>query len=267
MHYFSLGYWVLGLSVALSFAGAVVGLACVRQSTLSVTARFRLVWLAAAAASLGGVGTWLAVFVTMLGVEVPVGAIRYDVARMVLAAILAVAAVLAGLLVMGRAAEPLRLAGGGVAMGLGLGLMHYLGMDAIRVQGSVRVNMASTAGSIVLAVVISLGVLWTISRFRSMPVLTGVALLFAVAVSAVHYVGLAGVQVRVDSAVLQPAGEDLFSLFVPIFAVGTLSLAIPITAILVAPDRSRSPRPTVPPQQDNAPVRAVPRRRSPDPVG
>ncbi|MBF6172660.1 MHYT domain-containing protein [Nocardia blacklockiae] len=267
MHYFSMGYWVLGLAVGLSFAGAVVGLACVRQSTMSVTARFRLVWLTAAAASLGGVGTWLAVYVTMLGVEVPVGTIRYDVARMVLAAVLAVASVLAGLLIVGRTTDPARLAGGTAAMGLGLGLMHYLGMDAIRVQGAVTANWVSAAGATALAVAISAGVLWTVSRFRSLPVLTGVALVFAAAVTGLHYIGLAGIRVEIDPAVLAPAGEDLFSLFVPVFAVGTLSLAIPITAILVAPDRSRSPRPTVTAPADTPAGRPAPRRRTLDPVG
>ncbi|WP_024802202.1 MHYT domain-containing protein [Nocardia sp. BMG51109] len=266
MNYFTMGTWVLGLAAGISLAGAVVGLACVRQSTLSVTSRFRLVWLTAAAVSLGGIGTWLAVYITMLGVGVPVGEIRYDVTRMVISAVLAVAAVLAGLLISGQLTEPARLAGGTAVMGLGLGLTHYLAMGAVRVQGSVETNLGAAAGAAALAVVASLGVLWTTTRFHPLPILVGVAVLYAAAVVALHYLGLAGVRVQVDPAVLQPDGEDLFTLFVPVFALGTLSLAIPITAILVAPDRSRSPRPTVPAQPDDAgdPPR---RRNSPFPVG
>ncbi|MBB5914629.1 NO-binding membrane sensor protein with MHYT domain [Nocardia transvalensis] len=263
MYYFSMGYWVLGLALGVSLAGAVVGLACVRQSTMSRTAKFRLVWLTAAAVSLGGIGTWLAVFITMLGVGVPVGTIRYDVTSMVLAAVLAVISVLGGLLISGRGTDPARLAGGGVVMGLGLGLMHYLGMNAVGVQGSFEMNLASTAGATAIAVVVSLGVLWVTSRFRAMPILVGAALVFALAIIGLHYLGLAGVRVEVDPAVLQPPGEDLFGLFVPVFALGTLSLAIPITAILVAPDRSRSARPTVEMPSDTAPAP----RRTPTPVG
>ncbi|GAB2721599.1 MHYT domain-containing protein [Nocardia thraciensis] len=265
MIYFAMGYWVLGLAAGVALTGGVVGLACVRQSTLSVTARFRLVWLTAAAVSLGGVGTWLAVYVTMLGVDVPTGDMHYDVAQMVLAAFIAVAAVLAGLLVRGRVPDPRRLAGGVAVMGLGLGLMHFLGMGAIRVQGAVQVNPWTSVGATVIALVISFGVLWATARFRPLPVLVGVGVLFAIAVNALHYVGLAGVEVRVDPAVLPASGEVLFTLFVPVFAIGTLSLAIPITAILVAPDRSRSPRPTVP--TPDAPRERSAQRRAPSPVG
>ncbi|RDI51765.1 MHYT domain-containing protein [Nocardia mexicana] len=264
MIYFAMGYWVLGLAAGVALIGGVVGLACVRQSTLSVTARFRLVWLTAAAVSLGGVGTWLAVYVTMLGVDVPTGVMHYDVARMVLAAFIAVAAVLGGLLVRGRVRDPKRLAGGVAVMGLGLGLMHFLGMGAIRVQGSVEVNPWASVGATAIALAISFGVLWATARFRPLPVLIGVGALFALAVNALHYVGLAGVDVQVDPAVLPPSGEVLFTLFVPVFAMGTLSLAIPITAILVAPDRSRSARPTVP--TPDAPRERSAQRRVPSPV-
>ncbi|MFF0489856.1 hypothetical protein ACFYTQ_12640 [Nocardia sp. NPDC004068] len=79
MSYFAMGLWVQVLSLGVSAAGALVGLACVRQSMMSVTAKFRLVWLTAAAVSIGAVGTWLAVYVTMLGVDVSRGVIRYSV--------------------------------------------------------------------------------------------------------------------------------------------------------------------------------------------
>ena len=264
MNYFTMGYWVLALAIGIAWAAAVVGLACVRQSTLSVTSRFRLVWLSAAAVSLGGIGTWMAIFITMLGVAAPVGEIRYDVPRMVIAAVLAVAAVLGGLLICGQSTEPRRLAGGTAVMGLGLALVHYIGMSAIRVQGSVELNLGATASATVLIVAASRVVLWATTQFRSLTILLGVALAYAVAVIAVHYLGLAGVAVEVNQNVLQSDGEDLFTLFVPIFAVGTLSLAVPITAMLVAPDRSRSSRPTVA-TEPQAP--AQPRRRSPFPVG
>ncbi|MBF6330579.1 MHYT domain-containing protein [Nocardia transvalensis] len=242
MSYFTMGVWVLGLSLGLSLAGAVVGLACIRQSALSITARFRLVWLTAAAVSIGAVGTWLAVYVSMLGVGVSRGDIRYDVGRMGLAAVLSVVSVLGGLLVVGRAPTPQRLAGGSTVMGLGLGLMHFLGMGAIRVQGSVVLHPLSAIAATLLAIGVSALLLITTTRHRPLITLAGVGLIFAIALTALHYLGLAGVQVRLDPAARQPTGDDLFTLFVPVFVLGTLSLAVPITAVLVAPDRSRSPR-------------------------
>ncbi len=111
MTYFALGYWVLGLALGVSASGALIGLACIRQSTLSVTARFRLVWQAAAAVSIGSVGIWLAMYVTMLGVGVPKGALSYDLPRTAAAALLAGASIMAGLLAAGKTLHPVRLAG------------------------------------------------------------------------------------------------------------------------------------------------------------
>ncbi|RDI66662.1 NO-binding membrane sensor protein with MHYT domain [Nocardia pseudobrasiliensis] len=237
-----MGLWVLVLSLGVSLAGALVGLACIRQSMLSVTAKFRLVWLTAAAVSIGAVGTWLAVYVNMLGIGVAQGDIRYDVWRVAVAAVLAVVSVLGGLLVAGRSPAPPRLAAGSAVMGLGLGLMHVLGMTAIHVQGAITLNPFAALGATVLAVAAAAVVLITMGRPRALLLLAGAALVFAILVCALHYLGLTGVRVRIDPAMRQPAGDDLFTLFVPVFVLGTLSLAVPITAVLVAPDRSRSNR-------------------------
>ncbi|NKY84947.1 MHYT domain-containing protein [Nocardia veterana] len=242
MNYFTMGYWVLGLAFGVSAAGAVVALACIRQSTLSVTARFRMVWLTAAAVSIGGVGTWLAVYVSMLGIGVSSGEVRYDVTRLVVGAVIAVAGVLAGLVIAGRAGALPRVVGGGVVMGVGIGVMHMLAMGAIRVRGSVEVNIWLSLAAAVLAVAASVGLVWATTRLRAMVALAGVALLYALAVTAMHYLGQAGVHVDLDAAVGQPTGEDLFTLFVPVFVMGTLSLAVPITAVLVAPDRTGTTR-------------------------
>ncbi|WP_227979761.1 MHYT domain-containing protein [Nocardia spumae] len=242
MNYFTMGYWVLGLALGVSAAGAVVGLACVRQSTLSVTARFRMVWLTAAAVSIGGVGTWLTVYVTMLGVGVSTGEIRYDITAMVVAALIAVAAVLAGLLIAGRESTLARVIGGGAVMGIGIGVMHMLAMGAVRVQGSADVNIWLSVAAGALAVATSIGLLWATTHTRSILLLAGVAVLYALAITAVHYLGQAGLHVDLDSASGEPDGEDLFTLFVPVFVVGTLSLAVPITAVLVAPDRTGTTR-------------------------
>ncbi|WP_063905864.1 MHYT domain-containing protein [Nocardia kruczakiae] len=274
MNYFTMGYWVLGLALGVSAAGAVVGLACVRQSTLSVTARFRLVWLTAAAVSIGGVGTWLAVYVTMLGVGVSAGEIRYDIARMVVATAVAVAAVLAGLVITGKVSTLVRVITGGVVMGIGIGIMHLLAMGAIRVQGSVDVNIWMSLSAGALAVAASIGVLWATTRFHAMLPLAGAAALYALAVTAIHYLGQAGVHVHLDTAVGQPDGDDLFTLFVPVFVMGTLSLAVPITAVLVAPDRTGTTRSRQLAQAANSPAgqtaspagKARPAARAPQPV-
>ncbi|WP_338767981.1 MHYT domain-containing protein [Nocardia vulneris] len=244
MSYFTMGYWIIGLSVAVSMVGALIGFACIRQSTMSATAQFRAVWQVSAAISIGGIGAWLPVFVSMLGVAVPGSLIRYDVTRVAGAALAAVLAVWAALVLLGRTTAVPRLILAGVVMGGGLGLMHYLALDAVRIQGSTSLDPLLIGGAVAIAIVVCLATLWFVGSPRSMPALAGAALLFAAGVAAMHYTDLAGLQANPSSGRSAPSGEDLFGFFVPVFVIGMLSLAIPISAILVAPDR----RPMVQPR-------------------
>ncbi|WP_019932785.1 MHYT domain-containing protein [Nocardia sp. BMG111209] len=265
MTYFTMGYWVLGLAIVVSLAGAVVGFACVRQSTMSVTAHFRMVWLVAGSVSIGGVGIWLAVYVNMLGMGAPTGVVRYDLTRTVGSAILAIVSILAGLLLAGREVRSGKLITASVVTGVGIGVTHYLALGAIRVQGSVQVSVAATIEVLVAAIVIAVGVLWVSLRIYSIGLLTAAAAVVALAVTGMHYLGMFGVGVHVDKATAPPTGEDLFTLFVPVFVLGTLSLAVPITAVLVAPDRTArvmaKARSTTPPPRPRKPS------RTPTPIG
>lgn len=237
MTYFTMGYWIAGLAVAVSMAGALIGFACIRQSSRSATSRFRLVWQVAAAISIGGIGVWLAVFVSMLGVAVPGSQIRYNTVLVLAAAGLAVLAVLAGLVLAGRTVRIPRLLGAGVVMGAGIGGAHYLAMDSVEIKGSVTLDPLLIGVACAVAVVFSVGTLWFTQSIRPLLTLAGGALLFAGAVSGMHYADLLGLDASVNQAGSQPTGDDLFAFFVPVFVIGILSLAVPITAILIAPDR------------------------------
>ncbi|PXX68499.1 NO-binding membrane sensor protein with MHYT domain [Nocardia tenerifensis] len=237
MTYFSMGYWIIGLSLAVSITGALVGFSCIRQSTKSVTPRFRLVWQASAAISIGGIGVWLSVFVSMLGVTVPGSLVRYDVWSVALAAVVSVLGVWAALVIQGRTLNIPRLIGAGVVMGAGFGLMHYLALGAMHIQGSISLKPLLFCGAVAIAIVISLGTLWFTQPRRPLAMLAGAAVVFAAGIAGMHYTDLVGVEIDLATANSTPPGEDLFGFFVPAFALGMLSLAIPISAILIAPDR------------------------------
>ncbi|MFD6161673.1 MHYT domain-containing protein [Nocardia sp. NPDC060256] len=240
MTYFSMGYWIIGLSAAVSLVGALVGFSCIRQSTKSVTSKFRVVWQASAAISIGGIGVWLPVFVSMLGVTVPGSLVRYDVWSVTAAAVVPVLAVWAALLIMGKTLNIPRLIGAGAVMGGGFGLMHYLALDAMHIQGSITVRPLLLTGAVAIAIVLSLATLWFTQPRRPLAVLAGAALVFAAGIAGMHYTDLLGVQIDLAKANSTPPGEDLFGFFVPAFVLGMLSLAIPISAILIAPDRRTS---------------------------
>ncbi len=232
-----MGTWVLVLALGVAWAGTLVGLICIRQSTLSVTAKFRLVWLTAAAVCIGTIGTQVAMSVTMLGVGLPTGVVRYDLMQRVAALVVAPVGVLAGLIIAGDDRKPVRLGIGALVAGLCLGLMNYLGLSSLAVQGTTTISPAIIAGCTVLLVVLVAALLWT-TRVHVTTALVGASVVYAGAVIGILYLGLSGLTVRIDPAMPQPAGRDLFTMFIPIFVVATMSLAVPITAVLVAPDRT-----------------------------
>ncbi|UYP19033.1 signal protein [Rhodococcus sp. Z13] len=248
VHHFSMGLWVFFLSYATAVVGSFVGLSCVRRS-LDEPRRSGNWWLLMAALSIGGVGIWLMHFIGMMGFAVPGSAIRYDLAPTVFSVVLAVAATLLGLWIADvqsvstrSVPEWLRLGVGGVLMGVAVSLMHYSGMSAIRIQGTIEHEIGYVVGSVAIGIVASTVALALARRTRRTVVRVGAALVMGCAVVALHYTGMAGVRVTLDPTALPPAGMTVMSLLFPAFVLGIIVLAVPITALLLAPGRDDTVR-------------------------
>ncbi len=232
MQHFSMGLWLMFLAYAVSVAGCVVGLACARQSAKALTDRRRLGWLAMAAVSIGGIGIWLMHFIAMLGFAVSGSVIRYDLLWTVLSALLAIGATLVGLLTVGRRVNIGTLLLGGVIMGVAVNIMHYTGMNAIRIQGSVSYDVVLVAVSVVIAVVAGTLSLWFALVLQRPLLLLAAGLVMGIAVVGMHYTGMAAVSVEVDPMAPIPDGFEVFGFLFPVFIVGLLALAAPIAALL-----------------------------------
>ncbi|CCF65501.1 hypothetical protein GV791_16800 [Nocardia cyriacigeorgica] len=251
MEWFAMGYWLIGLSLGMSALGALVGLACVVHGRRS--ARFRPVWLAAAAVSMGGVGIWLATAVPLLGVAVPGAVLRYDAATLGVSLAVIVIAVFAGLVIAGRELRWPRLLTGGLVIGLGGGLMQYLQLSSVDVQGSVELTVWLLVVATLIAVLLAIAGLWVFQSRQVLAARIATIVVFAVGVAAVYYTGVAALGFSIDDAAESPAGMQLFDFVFPMFVLGSLALALPITAVLVAPDRRElaavdpTPRPVLEP--------------------
>ncbi|MEU1550363.1 MHYT domain-containing protein [Nocardia sp. NPDC005745] len=232
---FALGYWMIALSLGISVLGAVVGLACIVHGARSV--QFRLVWLVSAAISLGGVGAWLATSVAMLGLKVPGSAMRYDPGRLIAALVVSIAAVFAALLIIGRTPRLTLLLPGGLVLGLGIGVTHYLGIGSLEIQGSVGVTTWLAAVSAVIGVITATATLWLFQTMRFPLARAATVLLFGVGVSATYYTALSALHFDVDRTAKVPGGVELFDFVFPMFVIGLLALTVPISAVLIAPDR------------------------------
>jgi NO-binding membrane sensor protein with MHYT domain len=128
-----------------------------------------------------------------------------------------------------RAPERLgRMLGAGFLLGLGVVVMHYLGMFGMRFGGYIRWDWGIVALSAVIAVVAATAALWLAFHTRTPGLRAGASLLMGVAVCAMHYTGMNAAEFVCTSAnrFVAPRGPwnvdamDLPSL------VATVSLAL-----------------------------------------
>ncbi|WP_236795340.1 MHYT domain-containing protein [Amycolatopsis sp. GM8] len=237
VQHFALGGWLLVLAYLTSVAGCTVGLACTLHARYATTTRTRLGWLGLASLSLGGIGIWLMHFVAVLGFATPGMPVRYDILWTVLSAVLAVAAVFGGLLVFGVRTRFAwwRLIVAGLITGGAVNLMHYTGMRALEIKGTIGYNAGLVILSIVIAVVAATAALWfTVALDKPLHRLAA-GLIAGVAVTGMHYTGMAAMEVHLDMSAPDPSGVEVFSFLFPVFVLAAFALAIPICAVLLAP--------------------------------
>ncbi|WP_281883238.1 EAL domain-containing protein [Paenibacillus sp. YYML68] len=88
---------------------------------------------------------------------------------------------------------------GALAMGLGVWSMHFVGMLAFSLDVSVAYNMFTVISSVVVVVVASFLALLVVGRSKqmTMPQLLVGALLLAAGISAMHYIGMAAMQIEI----------------------------------------------------------------------
>jgi len=235
VHHFEMGVWLLFLSYGVAVVGSVVGLACAYQSR-TATGGTRIGWLVLAALSIGGVGIWLMHFVGMLGFATPGLPIRYDIARTFLSAVLAVAAVFGGLMVFGvqKRSSLWRLLVAGTITGLAVNLMHYTGMWAVNVKGTISYNPFLVVVSILVAIGAATAALWfTVLAERPGQRLVA-GLVMGVASSGMHYIGMMAIRVDLNPDGPDPTGVEVFSFLFPVFILAAVALAVPIVAVLTA---------------------------------
>ena len=203
MHNFTYGPLTPALGYLMSCLGAFLGLRCTaRARALSGRARAR--WLLLAGVSIGTTGIWVMHFIAMLGFTIPGMTIHYNVPITILSLIVAVAIVCAGLLIVGFGPDGFRsLLPGGVLTGIGVAAMHYLGMAAMRMPGRITYNWPLFVVSVVIAIVAATAALWAAVRLRGLWTTAGASLIMGVAVSGMHYMGMAAMHMYASSG---PAG-------------------------------------------------------------
>jgi NO-binding membrane sensor protein with MHYT domain len=220
------------LAYMASCIGCFLGLRCTTRAR-ACQGRARASWLVMAALSIGIMGIWVMHFIAMLGFTIPGQSIRYNVPVTVLSMLIAVAVVGAGLFIVGYSkggARPLLL--GGVAIGCGVASMHYIGMAAIRAHDRLSYDPVLVAVSVVIAVIAGTAALWAALRLENAWSALIASMIMGVAVSGMHYTGMAALRVHaaaglaVAASATASAAAFLLPLIIGISCIGFIFSAV-----------------------------------------
>ncbi|MFD7440279.1 MHYT domain-containing protein [Streptomyces sp. NPDC059909] len=215
--------------------GGALGLRCTTRSVRD-NGSFKPGWLALGATSIGS-GIWTMHFIAMMGFTVAEAPISYD--RPTTFASLGVAVVMTGIgifIVGYRGATAMALVTGGAITGLGIASMHYLGMAGMQLQGRLEYDTLTVALSVVIAVVAATSALWAAVSIHGFLPSLGASLVMGVAVSGMHYVGMAAVDVHLHGTVLPGAvGDSPATLIAPMLIGPAVFLVLAGVVVMFDP--------------------------------
>jgi diguanylate cyclase (GGDEF)-like protein len=187
--------WVVLLSVAIATMASYVALDLAKRVRTPDRAIAFGWWLGGSLAM--GTGVWSMHFVGMLAFKLPI-AIGYDYLITFASWVAGVAASGVALWIAGRATlTPARVIGGATAMGAGICAMHYVGMLAIDLSPGIIWDVPLIALSVAIAVgasAVALLIFFWLRRhhgWRAMAWQTAAALVMGLAISGMHYTGMA----------------------------------------------------------------------------
>ncbi|MBO0825462.1 MAG: hypothetical protein J2P27_16665, partial [Actinobacteria bacterium] len=173
----------------------------------AATGREKLRWLLLGALSIGTTGIWVMHFIAMLGYTVPGQIIHYNVPITILSMLIAVVVTGIGVLIVGFGKQNWRtLMLAGLFTGLGVATMHYTGMAAIRLNGRMTYSPTLFLLSVLIAVVAATAALWAGTNLSGLPATIIASLIMGVAVSGMHYTGMAALHMWPMS---RPGGLDM----------------------------------------------------------
>jgi NO-binding membrane sensor protein with MHYT domain len=217
VEHFTYGWLTPGLSYALSFLGALLGLVCTARARNTPDRGQRARWLVMAAWAIGGTGIWVMHFMAMIGFTVPGLPLVYDIPVTLASWITAVVVVGIGLFIVGygRPTMP-KILVAGVFTGVGVAGMHYTGMGAMRLAGEQHYDRNLVIASVVIAVVAATVALWFTVNMRRGSAITVAAAIMAVAVCGMHYTGMYALRVVVGAPTRPIKGISAITFLAPI---------------------------------------------------
>lgn len=209
--------WLVLVAGLVSFLSASVGYDLLARAD----AERRVLWLSAAAVVTGS-GIWATHFIAMLAYD-PGVVIGYGVLTTAMSGI--AGTLITGLgfsvLVYGRADSALAPLAG-VIVGGGVAVLHYLGVAAVVVPGSIQWNWILVLWSVGLGCALGALSAWLFSRATTVRQRLVAALMLTLAVCSHHFTAMGAITIRNNDAIASVAGD---------LARGWLAIAIVVAMV------------------------------------
>lgn len=236
--------WLVALSVVVAIQGAYVGLSLAVRIKGADGSR-RRIFLSASSVCLA-VAIWSMHFVGMLAARLPFP-VDYLVFPTLISVLVCVLVVGIGIFAAtaGRP-TPAALAASALFMGLGIVLMHYIGMQALHASAHMVHAPLFAAASVAIAVAASGLALRLVARSGRPPLLLS-AVALGVAISGMHYTAMAGMTIfpHPTPQPLAPAlSPDLLAIVVAVVAFLVSGLFL----LVLVPDRPEAALPAAAPR-------------------
>ena len=213
---------------ALSLAGRVT----------ETQGRASTLWLVGGAVAMG-CGIWSMHFIGMLAFSLPIR-LGYDLLWTLVSLAVAICVSAFALRIVTRPTiRRLDILVGGLLMGGGISSMHYMGMQALKMNPGIDYDPAIVALSIVIAVVASIAALWLAFTLRSeygwraQVKKGGAAVIMGLAVITMHYVGMAAARFGLDSICMARGGvnADWLAVLVGMAAFSLLTITLLLSVV------------------------------------
>ncbi|WP_030246709.1 MULTISPECIES: MHYT domain-containing protein [unclassified Streptomyces] len=240
---FSYGLVTPLVAYLMACLGGALGLRCTARSML-VAQSWRPGWLALGSAAIGS-GIWTMHFIAMMGFTVRDTPIHYDKSMTFASLAIAIVMVGVGIFIVGyRGARGTPLFTGGTLTGLGIASMHYLGMASMRLDGQLEYDTFTVGVSVLIAVAAATAALWAAGQVRGLLWSMGAGLIMGLAVTGMHYTGMAALSVHLHGTGEPTSGDSPASLLAPML-LGPLAFLLLAGVVVMFDPLMVMGRPTV----------------------
>jgi NO-binding membrane sensor protein with MHYT domain len=153
-------------------------------------------WQLASAAALGG-AIWSMHFIAMLALKIALP-LTYAIGPTLLSLLIAIGAVGCGLQIICARASWLRICLAGITVGLGVCVMHYVGMASVRFAGSLAYTPGLWSLSLLIGIAAATVALWLSLTVQETWQRIVAAVVMGGAICGMHYTGMAATVFQVD---------------------------------------------------------------------